>query len=121
MIENLKYQTVIISPEQLMKPGGEFEHLLQKWTFTDRIVSIIVIEAHCISMWGTFCTKYREVGHLHHILLKTIPTMATSATLPLVVLNDVKDILRLQSNNTQILHCSVDQPNRVSKDMRIML
>ncbi|KIK74962.1 hypothetical protein PAXRUDRAFT_159358 [Paxillus rubicundulus Ve08.2h10] len=35
-IEELKYHTIIVSPEQLMKPRGEFEKLLWKPEFASR-------------------------------------------------------------------------------------
>jgi hypothetical protein len=39
-IEDLKYQAVIISLEQLMKPGGEFEKILRKPLFAQHIIGI---------------------------------------------------------------------------------
>ena len=60
----MKYQAVIISPEQMMKPGGRFEALLRKKKFTDQIVSIVFDEAHCIMTWGKFRPEYKELGRL---------------------------------------------------------
>jgi superfamily II DNA helicase RecQ len=94
-----------------MKTGGGFEQLVKKEDFTSCIVSIIFDEAHCISAWGEFRPEYKEVGHLHYILLKNIPIMITSATLPPLVFNDVQEILQLHSEKLVVFHCSSDQPN----------
>ncbi|KAF9494256.1 hypothetical protein BDN71DRAFT_1393603, partial [Pleurotus eryngii] len=48
-IEDIRYQAIVISPGQLMKPGGKFEKLLLNSTFISHIISIILDEGHCIS------------------------------------------------------------------------
>ncbi|KAG9315563.1 hypothetical protein JVU11DRAFT_3193 [Chiua virens] len=45
-VENFQYQVIIVSPEQLMKPNGEFEKQLKKSLFASWIISIIIDEAH---------------------------------------------------------------------------
>jgi ATP-dependent DNA helicase RecQ len=62
------------------------------------MISVIFDEAHhdCISAWGTFRPEYKEVGRLRYILPKNIPIMITSATLPPLVFNNVKEILQLR-------------------------
>ncbi|KAG1766132.1 hypothetical protein EV702DRAFT_1272018, partial [Suillus placidus] len=60
-IEDMKYRAVIVSPEQLMKPGGEFEKLLRKPLFAQQIIGIIFDEAHCIATWGDFRPEYKEL------------------------------------------------------------
>ncbi|KAI6113969.1 hypothetical protein EV401DRAFT_2074183 [Pisolithus croceorrhizus] len=61
-IKVLKYQAVIISLEQMMKPGGMFEALLKKKEFVHHIMGIIFDEVHCITTWGAFRPEYRELG-----------------------------------------------------------
>ncbi|KAI5996708.1 P-loop containing nucleoside triphosphate hydrolase protein [Pisolithus albus] len=61
-IEALEYRVIIVSPEQLMKPGGMFEALLKKKEFVNHIMGIILDEAHCITTWGAFRPEYRELG-----------------------------------------------------------
>ncbi|KAG6807358.1 hypothetical protein H0H92_007873 [Tricholoma furcatifolium] len=60
-IENLHYQAIVISPEQLMKPDGGFERLARNRVFIERVISIILDEAQCISAWGAFRPEYREI------------------------------------------------------------
>ncbi|KIJ10663.1 hypothetical protein PAXINDRAFT_85716, partial [Paxillus involutus ATCC 200175] len=59
-----KYRTIIVSPEQLMKPRGEFEKLLRKPEFASHIVGFVFDEAHCITSWGEFRPEYRELQRL---------------------------------------------------------
>jgi len=78
-----------------MKVDRGFKQLLQIQQFTDNIISVEFDEAHCISTWGDFCSKYQEVEHLCYILQRDILIVTTSAMLATHVLNDVKDILQL--------------------------
>ncbi|KAG6875408.1 hypothetical protein C0992_003988 [Termitomyces sp. T32_za158] len=109
-IENLEYQAVIVSPEQMMKPGGGFEQLAQIQAFTDNVISIIIDEAHCILTWGSFRSDYREFHRLRYFLPKEIPILLTSATLPPQFLHDIKDAVQIRSN-VQLFRQSVDRPN----------
>ena len=94
-----------------MKEDGGFERLAKNKDFTDRIISVIFDEAHCISAWGGFCPEYKEVGRLKFMLPKNTPIMITSATLPELVLRDVKETLGLRDESTEIFRCSSDRPN----------
>jgi superfamily II DNA helicase RecQ len=94
-----------------MKTDGGFERLAQNPRFTDRIISLVFNEAHCISAWGDFRSEYKEVGHLQFVLPKTIPILITSATLPPLVFNDVRSILQLRTENLVVFHQSSDRPN----------
>ena len=47
-----------------MRPGGGFEKLMQDKLFNDRLISIVIDEAHCISEWGSFRSEYRQIGRL---------------------------------------------------------
>ena len=96
-IEDHEYHAVVINPEQMMKAEGGFERLTKSSAFTDHVVSVVFDEAHCISAWGGFRPEYREVGRLKFILPKGIHIMITSATLPEMVLKDVKEILGLRA------------------------
>ncbi|KIK77978.1 hypothetical protein PAXRUDRAFT_165235, partial [Paxillus rubicundulus Ve08.2h10] len=47
-ISNFRYQAIIISPEQMMKPSGDFKYLLKDQLFVLHIISIMIDEAHCL-------------------------------------------------------------------------
>lgn len=93
-----------------MKVNGKFEKMMEYHPFKTRLLCIIFDEAHCISRWGTFRQQYRDVGRLRYFLPKT-PFYATSATLPQKVLNDVRDILHMRTNDTELHVRSNDRPN----------
>lgn len=92
-----------------MKDNGGFEALWKNHLFTSCIASIVWDEAHCISKWGDFRPEYKDAGRLRYLIPKGIPFLITSATLPTLVLRDVKDIL--QSRETYTIHRSNDRPN----------
>ncbi|KAF8448774.1 P-loop containing nucleoside triphosphate hydrolase protein, partial [Boletus edulis BED1] len=110
-IENLEYRAIIVSPEQLMKPGGGFEKLLRSPDFVSHIVGFIFDEAHCIASWGEFRPEYRELHRLHYILAHRVPYMITSATLTPDTLTEIKKGLHVRTSNLVTVHTSTDRPN----------
>ncbi|KAL4260460.1 hypothetical protein AB1N83_009629 [Pleurotus pulmonarius] len=110
-IEDLQYQAIVVSPEQLMKPGGRFEKLLLNPAFTSHIISLVFDEAHCISTWGSFRPEYSEVGRLRYFLPSDVPIMVTSATLPKHVLDDVKKTLQFRADKTFTSRRNCDRAN----------
>lgn len=110
-IENLEYRAVIVSPEQLMKPGGGFEKLLLKSEFMSHVIGFVFDEAHCIISWGDFRPEYRELQRLHYILPRRVPYMIASATLAPEIIAELKQRLHIRSNNLVTIHTSTDRPN----------
>ncbi|KAG1764632.1 hypothetical protein EDD22DRAFT_775815 [Suillus occidentalis] len=51
-IKALKYCAIAVSPEQTMKPNGNFKKLLRNLLFASHLVSVIINEAYCITKWG---------------------------------------------------------------------
>ncbi|THH15200.1 hypothetical protein EUX98_g9501 [Antrodiella citrinella] len=102
---------VVVSPEQLMKPGGEFEKLFKNPTFASRIVSVIFDEAHCISQWGTFRPEYKEIERLRYILPKDTLIAVASATFSDKILSDIKHTLHLRKDRLTYITRSNDRPN----------
>ncbi|KAG2743438.1 P-loop containing nucleoside triphosphate hydrolase protein, partial [Suillus brevipes Sb2] len=110
-IENKKYLAVIVSPEQLMKPGGEFEKLLRKREFASDIIGFVFDEAHCITSWGDFRPEYKELQRLRYILPCYVPFMMASATLTPIDLSHGKRLLRMRSENLVTIRTSIDRSN----------
>ncbi|KAG2367212.1 P-loop containing nucleoside triphosphate hydrolase protein [Suillus spraguei] len=57
-IKALKYRAIAVSPEQIMKPNGDFEKLLKNPLFASHLVSVVIDEAHCVTDWGEFRPEY---------------------------------------------------------------
>ncbi|KAI6004190.1 P-loop containing nucleoside triphosphate hydrolase protein [Pisolithus albus] len=110
-ISAFKYQVVVISPEQIMKPDGGFERLLKNPLFTQCIISIIIDEAHCLTDWGEFRPEYRELGQLQYVVPMSVPLLVTSATITKGTLRDLTHLLHMSSRRTVIIHWSSDHPN----------
>ncbi|KAG1842098.1 hypothetical protein C8R48DRAFT_544299, partial [Suillus tomentosus] len=110
-IKAFKYRAIAVSPEQIMKPNGEFEQLLKNPLFTSHIVSIVVDEAHCITEWGDFRPEYKELGRLRYILPSTIPIMITSATLTQGSLTNAMRLLHMHADKMSVIRRSSDRAN----------
>jgi superfamily II DNA helicase RecQ len=110
-IADLKYRVIVVNPEELMRPGGGFESLFKKKSFADKIISIIIDEAHCVSQWGSFRPEYRHIGSLRHLQCTPCTMMVTSATLTPRAISDVKSVLSLREDNLFFSQCSIDRPN----------
>ncbi|KAF8868389.1 hypothetical protein CPB84DRAFT_1696442, partial [Gymnopilus junonius] len=67
-------------------------------------------EGHCISQWGSFHKEYMHLGSLRYLIPENVPFYIPSATLPIPVLLDITEILRLCSDQTKCMMCSNDQP-----------
>jgi len=110
-IANLEYHAIIVSQEQLMKPGGEFEKLLTKPEFVSHIIGFVFDEAHCIISSSGFRPEYKELQRLRYIVLHRVPYLVTSATLTPESLSEVKRHLHLRLENLVAVHTSTNQPN----------
>lgn len=73
------------------------ERLFRHSSFTSRVLSVIVDEAHCISHWGAdFRKKYGTLGIIRPFLPKGAPFVAMSATLTRRVRRDVESKLHFR-------------------------
>ena len=94
-----------------MKEGGGFERLFRKPHFTARVIAIIVDEAHCISLWGSFRKEYRELRRLRHSLPGSVHFAIVSATLPATILPDVMSRLGVSQDNLHAVQLSNGRSN----------
>ncbi|TFK17586.1 P-loop containing nucleoside triphosphate hydrolase protein [Coprinopsis marcescibilis] len=89
LLKTEMYQILLISPDLLLSKRF-VDEMLRDRTFTRRILSVVVDEAHVISHWGSgFRKKYGEMGMLCAFLPRNTPFVAMSATLPHRVHSDV--------------------------------
>ena len=94
-----------------MQPNGGFEKLFRDKIFNQHLISIVIDEAHCISQWGSFRSEYRDISCIRHSQRKPCPILATSAMMSPAIIDDVKKVLHLWTENLCISQCSTDRPN----------
>ncbi|KAJ3848712.1 P-loop containing nucleoside triphosphate hydrolase protein [Lentinula lateritia] len=81
-ITNGKYNVIVTSPEMALQHDS-FRSIISSPTFAQQTLAIIVDEAHCISQWG-------DKFHPIYEQLAKVPFLAVSATLPPLVLAQVR-------------------------------
>ncbi|KII82699.1 hypothetical protein PLICRDRAFT_120424, partial [Plicaturopsis crispa FD-325 SS-3] len=102
-----EWQIVLISPEMLLSRRFTNE-VLRKPEFGQRILSVVIDEAHVVSHWGSsFRKKYGELGKIRAFLPRSTPFVALSATLPARLRHDV--LTKLQYHKTD--YVSIDVGN----------
>ena len=94
-----------------MKEGGGFDRLFRKPHFTSRLITVIINEAHCVSLWGSFRKQYQELGRLRHLLPDQAHFAIVSATLPATVLPDVMTRLGVLKKDIHAIRLSNDRSN----------
>jgi len=86
-LKNEALDAIIISPEQLSKPGFN-ENVLQP--IANRVGLFVIDEAHCISDWGhDFRPDYKRIVNILPFLPDNMPVLATTATANQRVMKDV--------------------------------
>jgi superfamily II DNA helicase RecQ len=94
-----KWQIVVISPEMMLSKRF-IANVLRNPEMRERILSVVVDEAHVVSHWGSgFRKKYGTLGILRALLPKDTPMVAMSATLPSRVRHDVINKLQFDESN----------------------
>jgi superfamily II DNA helicase RecQ len=90
----------------------KFSKLMRTPEFTQSILAFVVDEAHCISQWGDlFRKKYAELGKLWSFVPDYVPILATSATMPPHILNDIRLKLCLSESRTFTVNLGNDRTN----------
>ncbi|TFY62447.1 hypothetical protein EVJ58_g3853 [Rhodofomes roseus] len=106
-----QYRIVLISPEMLQSPAFKF-HVLRHQSFTQRVLSIVVDEAHCVSHWGAdFRKLYGRLGTIRAHLLPGTPVIAVTATLTARVRRDLLEILHFPKLGGKFINVGNDRPN----------
>jgi len=106
-----RFRIILTSPEMCLS-HPPFSKLMRSRNFTEDVAAIISDEAHCISQWGEcFRKAFGELGRLRSYVPTTVPFLATSATLPPLVLADVQDKLGFSADNTLMVNLGNDRLN----------
>ncbi|EIW73976.1 P-loop containing nucleoside triphosphate hydrolase protein, partial [Coniophora puteana RWD-64-598 SS2] len=94
-VVNGDFRIVLLAPEVLLSRIF-IDTVLRNKKFLQRIYSVVVDEAHCISHWGdSFRKSYSNVGGIRVFLPKNTPFIAVSATLTRRVTRDIISKLQL--------------------------
>ncbi|EMD36365.1 hypothetical protein CERSUDRAFT_36148, partial [Gelatoporia subvermispora B] len=110
-ILNDEFQVLLPSPEMCLK-HEQFSKLMRTPAFMKNVAAIVIDEAHCISQWGeTFRKDYRQLVKLRSFVPLDVPILATSATLPPLVLADVKAQLSFESSRMMYINLGNDRHN----------
>lgn len=89
-----------------------FRSLLSSPQLAKQTSAIIIDEAHCISQWGDkFRTLYQQLGTLRAFVPASVPFLATSATLQLPVLAQVRKTLHMNALNVFNVNVGTDRPS----------
>ena len=105
---------MLLSPEIALLDNFKVK-VLQDQAFQQRLVLVIIDEAHVISEWGQHWRKlYSQVGLLRDLIDKSVPWLSCSATLNPVILAEVIDLCRFNPD-FHIQYSLIDQPNITSK------
>ncbi|KAI0072890.1 P-loop containing nucleoside triphosphate hydrolase protein [Panus rudis PR-1116 ss-1] len=106
-----KYQVILVSPEMLQSRGF-INKILRTQSFAQRVLSIFVDEAHCISHWGAnFRKKYGTLGITRAFIPRNVPVMAVTATLTAKVHRDIQSKLHFPKSGSLFLNVGNDRSN----------
>ncbi|KAJ3516531.1 hypothetical protein NMY22_g14185 [Coprinellus aureogranulatus] len=93
-----KWQIVVLSPEMMLSKVF-LTQVIRHRDMVDKIMSVVVDEAHVVSHWGSnFRKKYGTLGILRALLPRRTPFVAMSATLSPRVRKDVLAKLQFQKD-----------------------
>ena len=78
-VMNGKVQLILITPEIIVQ-NPMFRNMLVSKVFKEKLVALVVDEAHCIKMWGDqFRKAFSMIGNLRSIIPSNVNVMALTA------------------------------------------
>ena len=100
-----------MSPELLLN-DDRFEVLWGKKQFMDKLVNIVLDEAHVIKEWGgTFRTDYLKIGPICYRIPQMIPFHLGSATVGKQLESELVKNLHLRVDSLAVMRQNTDRPN----------
>ena len=116
-IDNGDFMYVFISPESILS-NECWRCMLEKKSYQERLVGIVVDEAHCIVEWGTssnnkkktiFRIWYSRLNELRYLVQKAVTFLALTATATKKTKQQIFDMLELKES-VEIID-NPDRPN----------
>ncbi|XP_019858455.1 PREDICTED: uncharacterized protein LOC100633019 [Amphimedon queenslandica] len=75
-----RYQVVFTTPELLLQ-NKDWIHVFQSASLTERLIAIVIDEAHCVKKWGSnFRKEFSKLGDLRGFFPSHLHFMALTAT-----------------------------------------
>jgi superfamily II DNA helicase RecQ len=100
-----------VSPELLLN-DDRFEALWGKKHFMDKLINIVLDEAHVIKEWGgTFRTDYLKIGPIRYRFPRMIPFHLGSATVSKQLEPELVKNLHLRVDSLAVMRRNTDRPN----------
>jgi superfamily II DNA helicase RecQ len=111
-MRELKYRVVVVNPELLID-DLRFRELFKLTKFTSKLFNVTFDEGHCISQWGgdDFRPEYKKMKLLQWLLPPHVRYHIASATMPPLVLEDIRTILPMREGTVEYVRLSNDRPN----------
>ncbi|KAK7018291.1 P-loop containing nucleoside triphosphate hydrolase protein, partial [Favolaschia claudopus] len=110
-IEQSKHRVIITSPDMCLQ-HDKFRQLLSAPAFAKQVAAFVIDEAHCISQWGdNFRPEYSQLGTLRAFVPLHVPFLFASATLPPLVLAEVRKSLHFSTDTSYHVNLGNDRPN----------
>lgn len=94
----------------MLEKNGRFLEVLKNRSFLLKLIAVIIDEAHCVVNWGSFRPEYKEMGLLRYCIPDSVPLYVVSATLPPVMMRDVRRLLHIRPDPFEEI-MSNDRPN----------
>ncbi|KAK7031813.1 P-loop containing nucleoside triphosphate hydrolase protein [Favolaschia claudopus] len=111
LFENSDQIVVVISPLNVLEID-QFRQLISTPAFAKKIAAFVIDEAHCISQWGEdFRPEYSKLGTLRAFVPLHVPFLFASATLPPLVLEEVRKSLHIFPESSYHVNLGTDRPN----------
>lgn len=110
-IAAFEYRVIMTSPEQLLKPKSEFLKLWKDNCFVNRVIAFVWDEVHTVDIWNPFRPLMESAGDIRLSIPRSIPFLATSATVTASTLNKVMTNLSMDPRKTKQHWRSNDRPN----------
>ena len=110
-VQTRKYQILLASPEMCFE-NVEFSKSLRDTSWSKYILFVVIDEAHCIAQWGQkFRKMYSSLNKLRSYIPTGTPLLITSATLPPLVLSEIRNTLEVRSGHSFDLNLGNDRSN----------
>ncbi|THH29666.1 hypothetical protein EUX98_g4513 [Antrodiella citrinella] len=110
-IKDLKYRALFIRPEMAIEHAGG-RSLIAHLGSIDKLVAVVVDEAHCISQWGgDFRPTYAKLSYMRAFLKPKIPVAMFSATLNPDALKQCEDSLIIEHDKAFYVNLGNDRQN----------